>query len=37
MECGHYVYYWRKGPTRWVEFNDTQVKEFDLEKENEEF
>lgn len=25
VECGHYVYNWKKGPKRWVEFNDLQV------------
>jgi ubiquitin C-terminal hydrolase len=37
VEVGHYVYYSKIGRKRWVEFNDENTSEFDLDQEDEEF
>lgn len=37
VEHGHYIFYSRVSPTRWAQFNDKYVEEFDLGKEDEEF
>jgi hypothetical protein len=37
VECGHYVYYFCCGGKKWMEMNDANVMEFELENENEEF
>ena len=37
VEHGHYIYYSRISGTRWAQFNDKYVEEFDLGKKDEEF
>ncbi len=37
MACGHYLYYFNVEGKKWVEMNDSNVLEFVLENEDEEF